>query len=149
MNYIVNWALSGFRDAEHKAGDIIEAVEHEVEQIADLVKAGVLTLINGAKSAAGSIDLMAASPDELVAYAKSKFDFDLDPSLSKDAMLAEIASLQAGTGDEDNGSGSETDMADMTKAQLVEFAKANFNFDLKMTLSKDAMLAEIASLAKA
>jgi hypothetical protein len=144
MNYIVNWALSGFRDAEHKAGDIIEAVEHEAEQIADLVKAGVLTLINGANRV--PFDPLPASPDELVAYAKSKFDFDLDPSLSKDAMLAEIASLQAGTGDEDTGSGSETAVADMTKAQLVEFAKSTFGFVLKPALSKDAMLAEIASL---
>jgi ribosomal protein L11 len=147
MSYIVNWALSGFRDAEHKAGDIIEDVEHEAEQIADLVKAGVLTLISKAKNAVGEFDLNAATPAELVAYAKSKFDFDLDADLNKDAMLAEIASLEAGS--DDDGQGSETAVADMTKAQLVEYAKTKHDFDLKMTLSRTAMLAEIASLEKA
>lgn len=94
MSYIVNWALSGFRDAEHKAGDLIEAAEQEAEQIAELVKGGVLTFIGKGKAAIADIDLTAATPSQLVEYAKAKFDFDLDPALNKDAMLAEIASLE-------------------------------------------------------
>jgi hypothetical protein len=144
MNYIVNWALSGFRDVEHEAGAIIEADEHEAEKIEELVKAGVLTLIGDVKRAAGAVDLAAASADELVAYAKSKYGYDLDPALNKDAMLAEIASLEAGS--DVDGAGSDTSLADMTKAQLIEYAKSKHNFALKMNLSRDAMLAEIASL---
>lgn len=144
MSYIVNWALSGFRNAEHKAGDIIEEAEGEAKHIEELVKAGVLSLIAKMKTDGRPINLTEATPEELVGLAKSKYGYDLDPELNKDAMLAEIASLEAGI--DDDGTGSDVTVADMTKAQLVEYAATKHNFVLKMNLSRDAMLAEIASL---
>ncbi len=39
-----------------------------------------------------------------------------------------------------------TDLSSKTRAELVAYAKEKFNYDLKGNLSKDAMLAEIASL---
>jgi hypothetical protein len=146
--YMVNWALSGFRSLEHKAGDVIEAVEHEAEEIATLVKTGVLTLIKKVEGAGDEIDTATASTDDLVAYTKEKFGFELDPSLSKDAMLAEIASLESGDGSSEESTGAPTDLSTLTKVQLVAYAKDHFNYDLKPNLSKDAMLAEIASLEK-
>jgi hypothetical protein len=146
--YMVNWALSGFRSLEHKAGDVIEAVEHEAEEIATLVKTGVLTLIKKVKGAGDEIDTATASTDDLVAYTKDKFGFELDPSLSKDAMLAEIASLEIGEGESDDSADTSTDLSKKTRPELVAYAKEQFNYDLKGNLSKDAMLAEIASLEK-
>lgn len=147
-SYIVNWALSGFREAEHKAGDVIKAVEHEAEEIAALVKAGVLSLIEKVKGAGEEIDLTAASTDELVTLAKDKYGFDLDPALSKDAMLAEIASLEVGKGSDEDSDGPATDLSTKTRAELVEFAQTQYGYTLKGNLAKDAMLAEIASLEK-
>jgi hypothetical protein len=147
-SYIVNWALSGFRNAEHKAGDVIKAVEHEAEEIALLVKAGVLSLVDKVKGAGEEIDLTAASTDDIVTLAKEKYGFELDPTLSKDAMLAEIASLEAGTGSHDDSTGAQGDRSKKTKAELVAYAKETFGYEMKGNLSKDAMLAEIASLEK-
>jgi hypothetical protein len=147
-SYIVNWALSGFRHLEHEAGDVIKAAEHEAEEIAILVKTGVLSLIDKVKGAGQEIDLVAASTDDLIKLAKEKYGFDLDPTLSKDAMLAEIASLEAGSEPDDDSNGLSTDLSGKTRAELVEYAQTTFGYVLKGNLSKDAMLAEIASLEK-
>ncbi len=45
----MNWALSGFRNIEHEAGAIITAAKDEAEEIATLVKTGVLSLIKRSK----------------------------------------------------------------------------------------------------
>jgi hypothetical protein len=148
MKFNVNWAISGFRGLEHKAGDVIEAAKEEVEH---LLGAGVLTVSE--KTSPKSMDPNKAgclmSTEELVAYAKTKFGYVLEVTLTKDAMLAEIASLQGGTEDDDVDSGAPDPakpVAKMNKAELVAYAKTSFNYDLDPTLSKSAMLTQVDEL---
>lgn len=140
--WIANWAISGFRGAEHVAGDILEATEDE---IAELIVAGAVSAF-----VAKHDDLTKRTTEDLVAYANEKYGYVLEPTLAKDAMLAELASLAAGTenDDPDTGAPSSAKPVDkMNKAELVAHAKATYSFDLDPTLSKAAMQAEIADLA--
>lgn len=144
--WITNWAISGFRSLELKAGEIIEAAEDEVKH---LLHVGAITL---ATDAAGidTDDTTAMTTDQLVAYAKAKFEYTLEATLTKDAMLAEIASLEAGTQNDDPDTGApdpNKPVVRMNKAELVAYAKATYTFDLDPTLSKAAMVIEIEALA--
>jgi hypothetical protein len=144
MKFNVNWALSGFRSLEHKAGDVIEAAKEEVEH---LLRDGVLSVAD--KAVPKSLDTTSMDTEELVAYAKAKFGYALEATLTKDAMLAEIASLQAGTEDDDDDSGApdpNKPVAKMNKTELVAYAKATFGYDLDPTLSKAAMQTQIDEL---
>jgi hypothetical protein len=141
----VNWRLEGFRDRVHNIGERIEAEFKEVEHLlAD--SPSVLTLLgDDADAEVVPVDLSALSNDDLVTYAKEKFNFDLDPSLEREALIAEIAALVASTPDTD-GAGSETNLAEMTKAQLIAYAKDKHDVVLAPALNKAALIAEITAL---
>ena len=140
--WIANWAISGFRGAEHVAGNIIEAAEDEIAEL----------IVGGSVSAfvTKHDDLTKCTPEELIAYAKEKFGYDLEADLTKDAMLAELASLANGTDKDDPDSGPADPgkpVDKMNKSELVAHAKAAYGFNLDPSLSKAAMQAEIGALA--
>lgn len=139
----VNWKLEGFRNKIHQLGAKIVA---EFDEVKHLVDAGVLTMLGENTEIPDTpVDLSALSNDELVTYAKEKFGFELDSSLEREAMLTEIAGLADNAPDND-GAGSETTLADMTKAQLIAFAKDKHNVVLKPSLSHAALVVEVTAL---
>lgn len=160
-NFRVNWNLTGFKalvqtveasiEADvHEAGAIIEA---DVEAAAEYVKMGVLTLIDDASfKPCREIDTITLNDEELVAYAKGRFDFDLDASLSRDAKLTEILALKEQWVEEDevphepNADGSPIPFDLLTKAQLLDLVKSRYSIDLNARLNKTAILVELAAL---
>jgi hypothetical protein len=96
----VNWHLHRGK-AEHHAGDVVDLDAATAEE---LLKLGVVTPLEEATPSAPPISetlapekLAKLNKTQLAEYAKAKFGKDLDTAaLTKDALLAEIATFASG-----------------------------------------------------
>lgn len=91
----VNWHLTGLLEKELAAGEVVELEGDKLELAQALVSAGVLTAIDDVEDSQ-TVDLSKLTKAKLVEHAAKYLGLTLSAAdMSKDAMLSEIAAIQA------------------------------------------------------
>ena len=99
------------------------------------------------KAGEAGVDLDTQNVEELVALARDHYGLDVDTTMDE-AELRRLIDRAAGTdADKDTDADDHSDLAKMTKKQLVAHAKEKHGLDLDMGTHKDEMIAAIEARA--